>query len=49
LGTVITAVERLGERRVPASLSGIDEEGGSAIEAFVLEPESAASESGSAD
>lgn len=36
---LIAAVERLTSRKVRTFLSGMDEEGGSAIEAFLLEPE----------
>ncbi len=36
---LIAAVERLTQRSVRTFLSGSDEDGGSAIEAFVLEPE----------
>ncbi len=36
---LVAAVERLTSRTVRTFLSGMDEEGGSAIEAFVLEPE----------
>ncbi|MGO9958027.1 MAG: Na-translocating system protein MpsC family protein [Solirubrobacteraceae bacterium] len=36
---LIAAVERLVKRTVRTFLSGMDEHGGSAIEAFVLEPE----------
>jgi uncharacterized protein YbcI len=36
---LIAAVERLTNREVRTFLSGTDEDGGSAIEAFVLEPE----------
>ncbi len=36
---LIAAVERLTDRRVRTFLSGTDEDGGAAIEAFVLEPE----------
>jgi hypothetical protein len=40
---LIAAVERLTNRRVRTFLSGTDEHGGSAIEAFLLEPEPPAS------
>lgn len=36
---LIAAVERLTQRRVRTFLSGSDEDGGSAVEVFVLEPE----------
>ena len=36
---LVAAVERLTSRTVRTFLSGMDEEGGSAIEAFLLEPE----------
>lgn len=36
---LVAAVERLTSRTVQTFLSGMDEEGGSSIEAFVLEPE----------
>lgn len=36
---LISAVERLTSRKVRTFLSGMDEDGASAIEAFVLEPE----------
>jgi uncharacterized protein YbcI len=39
---LIAAVERLTYRTVRTFLSGSDETGGSSVEAFVLEPESAA-------
>lgn len=39
---LIAAVERLTQRTVRTFLSGSDEDGGSSIEAFVLEPESPA-------
>ncbi len=41
---LIAAVERLTGRTVRTFLSGMDEEGGSAVEAFILEPEAAATE-----
>jgi uncharacterized protein YbcI len=37
---LVAAVERLTSRTVRRFLSGMDEEGGSSIEAFLLEPES---------
>jgi uncharacterized protein YbcI len=37
---LVAAVERLTSRNVRTFLSGMDEEGGSSIEAFLLEPES---------
>ena len=39
---LIEAVERLTKRRVRTFLSGTDEDGASAIEAFLLEPEPSA-------
>lgn len=36
---LIAAVERLTGRQVRTFMSGTDEEGGSAVEAFILEPE----------
>jgi uncharacterized protein YbcI len=36
---LIAAVERLTSRKVRTFLSGMDEEGGSSIEAFLLDPE----------
>lgn len=38
---LIEAVERLTGRRVRTFMSGTDEEGGTAVEAFTLEPDSA--------
>jgi uncharacterized protein YbcI len=39
---LVAAVERLTSRTVRTFLSGMDEEGGSSIEAFLLEPEASA-------
>jgi hypothetical protein len=39
---LIAAVERLTDRTVRTFLSGMDEDGAAAIEAFVLEPETPA-------
>jgi len=41
---LVEAVERLTSRTVRTFLSGTDEEGGSSIEAFLLEPEAPAGE-----
>jgi uncharacterized protein YbcI len=41
---LVAAVERLTGRAVRTFLSGMDEEGGSSIEAFLLEPESPGSD-----
>jgi uncharacterized protein YbcI len=46
---LVAAVERLTGRTVRTFLSGSDEEAGSAIEAFVLEPEPAGSNHGEPD
>jgi uncharacterized protein YbcI len=44
---LIAAVERLTQRKVRTFMSGTDENGGSSIEAFVLEPEVSSGASGS--
>jgi uncharacterized protein YbcI len=43
---LVAAVERLTERTVRTFLSGTDEDGGSSIEAFVLEPEPGVADQG---
>ena len=46
---LIAAVERLTGRQVRTFMSGTDEGGGSAVEAFVLEPELAGEATSAAD
>lgn len=46
---LVEAVERLTDRTVRTFLSGTDEEGGSSIEAFVLEPEQLGSDRAGSD